>query len=88
MPLEIFGRDKKETPEFKTGLPPGVLACHRFFVPMPVHHDIPGKVNGTMECRNAAGMSFIPCLKDECTLWNRDKKVCSDRLANDAQAGK
>ena len=85
MSLELFKPKSAPENKFKTQLPPGSIACHVFFVPMHIHHDTQGKVAGSVECTNSPGAGFIPCIKEECTLWNSSKGACSDRLAKDAQ---
>ena len=84
MNLELFKPKSAADDKFKTNLPPGSVACHVFFVPMYIHHDVPGKVAGSTECINSPGAGFIPCIREECNLWNKSKGACGDRLAKDA----
>jgi hypothetical protein len=84
MDLKIIKDEEKEK-KTPTGYPPGTIVCHRFMIPHLVHHDIQNPVGPGVSCQAIAQMGFIPCIREQCSLWDRESKEpfkCAEVLAH------
>ncbi len=68
------------------------LWCHRFMIPLPLmeQSEVSNPLNPSqkiVQIQPKPQMSFIKCLKAECSLWNEKHGMCSDKLQAESLAG-